>query len=649
MPARVRRNKLVLGKNLPKICFFLIFSHNVFSGMWILWEENMKRFLLVVFVSFLVMGNLSANDRSMKSDDTQKRYERKAVMGLGDIGFSQDSVRINMQFCTSGQSGYRCTPWSFNVNYSLGYEEKLKAARTFYDWTITNRFDKIIMGDGKAYMFTRDGEISVPTGERIQYFRSGTGTLNSFQSRLESYLNGTLKDNLGELLDVSVTQRYLELPEREQETFMTTKAKDLGITVDFLKALVNSSYIFAAHVQPIAGSGKVIRKERKTMDGRTVYFYDIEFNIPVNVTFLIYNFNGETKQFTLHKKLVAVSGGVSGSTDSFYVVPTPSQVMAAFNDTFQTAIKAASINANYQLKKDDNFALYMPVMSAKGSKIETEFGVMEDIRVDHPFTVMEMVDGEMKKKGYVRARKVSENCASGYNPPTVMKRTNGLAEEGDLLREYPWTGLFFNLGFGMNSLSISGKDGNDDIGGMFLAPGFHLGGSIDLGYSANSRALSEFYMDLFFHLSFGIDDSATAGRPLWLGGGIGFSKRLYTGTAGFYIAPAVNLVYNAGLTSNDYTLHNFIVNPQLHFGFSVNPSFDIVFKGGWNLGFLLKAEDGDIDVSSNYNMFAMGLTASIDFNFHLPVVGGMARLYKKPSNVCAIKRKSEKKENEVTE
>jgi len=168
-----------------------------------------------------------------------------------------------------------------------------------------------------------------------------------------------------------------------------------------------------------------------------------------------------------------------------------------------------------------------------------------------------------------------------------MKITNGKAEEADLLREYPWTGLFFNLGLGMNSSLLTGiKDVNGsaigDIGGMFLSPGLHLGVSIDLGYSTNSQALSEFYMDIFFQTSFGIDDSVDAGRPIWFGGGLGFSKRLYVGAGGFYIAPALNLAYEGGVTLNDYSMQQFIVNPQLHFGFSVNPSFDIVFKGGWN-------------------------------------------------------------------
>jgi hypothetical protein len=615
----------------------------------------MKKILVSFFIASCFVLNLHAvaDDSLMKSDETQKKYERKAVMGLADIGFMQNSINIPMQFCTSGQSGYRCTPWSFTVNYPLAYNEKIKAAGTFYDWTITNRFDKIILQNGNAKMFTKNGEMTVETGEYIPYFASGTDSLDGFQNRLENYLNSGVKESLGKLLDATVETRYKELPETEQETFMVTKAKELGVSAEFIKGLVNSSYVFAAHVQYIKGAGKVIRKERKTLDGRTIYFYDVEFDIPVNVTFLIYNYNFESKQFALHKKLVAMSGMVSGSTNSFSIIPTHGQVMAVFNDTFQTAIKAASINANYQLKKDDNFALFMPVKAVNGSKIETDFGVMEDIRVDHPFTVMESVDGEMKKKGYVRARKVSENCDDGYNKPTIMKITNGKAEEADLLREYPWTGLFFNLGFGMNSSLLTGiKDVNGsaigDIGGMFLSPGLHLGVSIDLGYSTNSSALSEFYMDIFFQTSFGIDDSVDAGRPVWFGGGLGFSKRLYVGAGGFYIAPALNLAYEGGVTLNDYSMQQFIVNPQLHFGFSVNPSFDIVLKGGWNLGFVVQVKD-NLDRELDSDLLAMGLTASLDFNFHLPIVGAMAKLYTKPSNVCAVKKKSEKKVEKETE
>lgn len=608
----------------------------------------MKKLIVLLVVQIITVFMLSAvsDDSQLKSDGTQKKYERKAVMGLADIGFMQNSINIPMQYCESSQNGYRCSPWSFTVNYPLEYSEKMEAAKTFYEWTITNRFDKIIMQNGKAEMITRNGKSTIETGEYIPYFSSGTDSLDGFKDRLENYLNTGVKESIGALLEATIEQRYKELPETEQETFMVTKAKELGVSIEFIKTLVNSSYVFAAHVQYIKGAGKVIRKERKSFDGRTVYFYDIEFDIPVNVTFLIYKYDPEAKKFSLYNKLTAVSGMVSGSTDSFYVIPTHNQVMAAFNDTFQTAVKAASINANYQLKKDDNFALFMTVKAVNGNKVETDFGVMEDIRVDAPFTIMQMVDGKMKKTGYVRARKVSENCSADYNVPTIMKKTNGSVEEADQLREYPWTGLFFNLGFGMNSSMVTGVVkqvlstgvSTDSLQDMFLTPGLHLGGSIDLGYSANSSALSEFYLDFFIQGSVGIDDSSTVGRLAWFGGGMGISKRLYAGAGGFYFAPALNLAYEGGWTSEDYKIQQFIVNPQLHFGFSVNPSLDVVVKGGWNIGFITSMKLDDVDVDK-YDLLAMGLTASLDFNFHLPVVGSTAKMYSKPSNVCAAKSK----------
>ncbi|MGI6393234.1 MAG: hypothetical protein ACOX2F_00645 [bacterium] len=589
----------------------------------------MKKVLLSIFIVFSFSINLFAvaDDSVMKSDATQKKYERKAVMGLADIGFSQDHINIPLQLCSEN----RCIPWTFTVNYPLSYNEKLKAAQTFYDWTISNRFDKIIMKDGSASMVTKHGEMNVETGDYIPYFKSGTSSLGDFQNRLESYLNGSVKPSLGKLLDATVEQRYKELPETEQETFMVTKAKELGVSAEFIRTLVNSSYVFAAHVERINGMGRVTKITKNVM-GVPVVSFDVEFAVPVSVTFLIYHYDFEKKSFSLYKKLRA-SSGLTTSSKTFLLIPTHQQVMSFFLDTFQTSIKAASINANYQLKKDDNFALFMPVQAVKGSKIETDFGVMEDIRIDHPFTIMESVDGKMEKKGYVKARKVSKNCSDDYNPPTVMQVTNGAAEEADLLREYPWTGLFFNLGIGSNSTQFSYSSGGTG-GSMFSAIGFHLGASINLGYSTNTSWLSEFYMDLFYQMSFDLGDSKNLGSPIWLGGGLGFSKRFYVGAGGFYIAPALNLAYEYG---TDAEVQQFIVNPQAHFGFSLNPSVDIVLKAGWNLGFVVKSQFDNVDT------FAHGLTATLDFNFHLPVVGAMAKLYSKPSNVCAVKKKEEKK------
>lgn len=610
----------------------------------------MKKILQFLFF-FLFLQTLTAvEDASvMKSDETQKSYERKAVMGFGDIGFMQNSVRIPMRYCEINEKGEgRCVPWSFSINYPLDTKEKLKAAKIFYQWTITNRFDKIIIGENEAYMTTKSGDVRMNIGNSIRPFRSGTTDRESFRRHLEHYLNSDLRNVFGSLLDASVEQRYSELPEKEQETFMVTKAKELGVPADFVKNLLNSSYVFAAHVAPVGGTGKVIRSKHKSVvKGLGYYSFDVEIELSVNVVFMIYRYNFETKRFEHYDDIIGHSGAISGSTDvALQIIPTPAQVMSVFNDVFSTAIKAASVNANFELKKDNNFAIFMPVKNSDGKKIESEFGVMEDIRIDHPFEILETVDGKVQRKGFARAREVSINCNDSA-APTVIKVTNGDAEEGDQLREYPWTGLYFNLGLENSGVQIKSVETDGDWRGEHaglwsFGPGLRLGTTVDLGYVKNSSALSEFYLSAFLDLNFGMKVkylSAEGGHDLetilaWLGGGLGISKRFYVGSAGFFIAPAIDASYH-GTLNNDWNFQHFTLTPQIHFGFSVTPSFDFIIKAGWNIGLLTKAEYEDSrDVSSRYSSFVHGLYASLDFSFHLPIVSAMARMYKPSSNVC---------------
>ena len=600
-----------------------------------------KFFLFLLFFLFFQVLAAVEDTSLLQADETQKTYERKAVMGFGDIGFMQDSVRVPMRYCEINEKGEgRCIPWTFSVNYPLGENEKLKAAKIFYQWTVTNRFDKIILGRNTAYMTTKGNEVKLDLGGRIPVFHAGTTNRESFRRHLEHYLNSDVKNVFGNLLDASVEQRYSELSGKEQETFMATKAKELGISAGFAKKLLNSSYIFAAHVAPIGGAGKVIRsKRRSVITGLYYYAFDVEIELAVNVVFMIYHYNFETKRFEHYGDIVGYSGAISGSTDTaLQIIPTPAQVMSVFNDVFRTAIKAASVNANYQLKQDDNFAIFMPVKATDGKKIESEFGVMEDIRIDHPFEILETVDGKKQRKGFARARDVAVNCKEG-GKPTIINVTNGDAEEGDQLREYPWTGLYFNLGLENNVASIDGGAGVGDIGVIFFGPGLHLGADVDLGYVLNRSALSEFYFRAFLDLNFGFtskydEESKHLGDLFsWFGGGIGIAKRFYTGGAGFFIAPAIDASYH-GTLNDDWDFQHFTITPQIQLGFSATPSFDFIIKAGWNIGFLTKAEYGKSDVSADYSDFVQGLYASLDFNFHLPIVGAMAKMYTPASNAC---------------
>ena len=642
----------------------------------------MKRVLLFSMIIVLFSSIFAVEDTSLlQSDDTVKIYERKAVMGFGDIGFQQDKITAAMAFCETDGKNMNCVPWSLLPLISVPVTDKSKkdAAKTFYEWTITNRMDKIILGNGKALVLTQGDEIEAAV-PGIPNFVSGTSDFETFKSNVENYLNSDVKNIFGRLLDASLEARYAELPEKEQETFITTKAKELGISADFASRLLSSAFVFAAHVESVSGVGSVIHANinvPKVPGVKALPAYSVVVTINVNVDFLIYRYNYEEKQFELYKKITGKSGPVPAQETSV-VIPTPGMATKAFNKSFRDAMKAASINANYELKKDDNFALFIPVKNVEGGKkIETTMGVMEDIRVDHPFSISETVDGETKIKGWARARKIAKNCPGCESgETTLIKVTNGNAEEGDQLREHPWTGLFFNFGLGSNATYLTHKGGEIDkhpygvsrkylaSGSMFAAPSIHAGVLFDLGYMTDSAAMSEFYIDLFLDYDHsiylgrsqkdnGIRNTTTSFGTSWFSGGFGISRRFYATSGGFFFAPALQFGAGGGWGSygkgKDAEFVKVTFTPQFHFGWSTTPDFDFVIKAGWNVGVLAKAdlkglEDGQ---KANFEKFAHGLFFSFDFNFHLPVVGAAAKMYKAPSNVCPAKKEEKTEEDDL--
>ena len=621
-----------------------------------------------MFCMFLMLFSslLAVEDTSLlEGDDTVKVYERKAVMGVGHIGFQQDEISAAMAYCEASENGMDCVPWSVLPLISVPVTEKSKiyAAKTFYEWTITNRMDKIILGNDVALVMTRGDEIKMAT-PGIPNFVSETSNLKKFRSKVERYLN-SLKNIFGELLDASLEERYSELPEKEQETFITTKAKELGISADFASRLLSSAFVFAPHVSSVGGVGQVIHANiniPKVPGMKALPAYSVVVTLNVNVDFLIYHYNYKKKKFELYKKITGKSGPVPAQETSA-VIPTPGMATKAFNKAFRDAMKAASINASYELKKDDNFALFIPVKSVEdGKKIETTMGVMEDIRVDHPFAINETVDGKVVNKGWARARKIAKNCPNSKSDEmTLIKVTNGEAEEGDQLREHPWTGLFLNFGLGSNATVFNhyrkyyqGQYYKGFFGNGFLAPSFHVGALFDLGYMTDSAAASEFYLDFFLDYDFDFGRHFNRRDEIsWFGGGFGISKRFYETSGGFFFAPALqfgagggwwkNYRSSAGIEKGKFVKITF--TPQLQFGWSATPDFDFVIKAGWNLGAVVKADIKTFErsYSSSNVKFAHGLFFSFDFDFHLPVVGATAKTFKAPSAACPVKKKKQQR------
>jgi hypothetical protein len=646
---------------------------------------------MVLAIAVIISYSLSwgvENVSTIVSGKTQKKYERKAVLGI-DMGMSTDKIKMNVYMCEK-----KCRYWG-TWTYDITPKLKGELNKEVYDWLITQRFDKIVISPGKAFILTAaiSKTVDVPSDNTLA-FHFNYGSFKNYRSAVESYLN-KLSDIMEKLLSSAMEARYEELPEKEKETFITTKAKELGIPFEIAKKLMSSAYVFAAYYEPkkegstwakmlnIAGtiSGKgagVIEPPYiKISKGRLGYSVDID--IPSKIRLLIYRFDPDTKKFVLYKKeLIGKSGRGTGVSKTLPFEPSEKTVKDLVYKSFIYSARAAGIALNTELKKDENFAIITTADKVSGKKVWAPIGALEDLRIDAPYLVRRYVNGKLTQIGFVKARHVAIDCyryikcpandqkciqakQSEANQYSVFELVKGKAELKDQLREHPWTGLFGYVGVGMESFTLNSLEYSGTTyeftqgGGSFVALKF--GSFLDLGYAINRKILSEVWLDTYFGLGAGGDEmksktniyyyssANSTESPWYITAGMGLFKRLYIRSSGIYgmIGGYFNLQYMSAKLkdiSPDYYLNvgalSLLLGGKLGYNFS--PNLEITGSVGYAIPLISWASLSDSEGNSvrDYDSADVsgGLSVFITLRWHLPTVGPFVKFYSKPSTIC---------------
>jgi|GEM_PF-1209543 len=580
------------------------------------------------------------------SDDSQKKWVRKAVLGIEPVFVENRNIKAPVMKCQDS----KCLPLGI-FHYDLNDEDIDFLSWNIYEWLITPRYDRITIGEKTSIITTKTSQIAVNIPDMLS-FKSGDA--KSFDKDVQKY-NSIIQG----LLSSTIKERYTELSEKEQGTFIVTKAKELGLAKEFIAVLMNSAYIFAVKVNGISAHGTISKVEPKTIMGKTTPGgYSLGFQIDIKADVIIYKYNPEGKSFSHYKTVKARSGGFllsmmglgAGTFDSEVFPQEPSLnspgAIRIFRNSFRSGVKALGISGNYELKKDDNFAIFAPVKEVDGSSVYAACGVGEDIRVDHPMVIQEYIDGEIKKTGYVKARKIGKNCTDPLNT-TRFRRIKGKAEEGDQLREHPWTGLMFTFGGGVRDYRISFSEGEVDMGVGGVTAGGQLGLSMDLGYATNLRFFSETWLSLGGYLYGGGGKALDFYNYPFTGGFyLNLSHRIHFTGGGAFFAPQFAFGYGGGKAKvdsrnplkGDISFSSLFIEPGLQLGFSFTPDVEMIFYGGYQFPVynVFKKNDKEITNSGGVK-FDHGFVASLNFQFHLPVVGATAAIYSKPSKACRQK------------
>lgn len=584
-----------------------------------------------------------AEDKIAKvtADESQKRSERKAALAVEDIGLQANAVTLKASICKPKGKKTVCADVAGGWKYRIGARLEANVAKEIMDWIVTQRLDKLSISGSKVRLTTANAEVEM-TAPSVAGFSFDVGKHEEFKAAADKWLAAGAGKLVHDILAVGKDLRGKELKNQERGTFMATRAKQLGLPPVILEKLMNSAYAFFVYLDAPTGSATVTIGTKKVSRGGKIvevpsYSGSVSLSSTARVSVLDYS--EKDNKFIQYSELVGETGfgGVSSSR-SFDHMPSPEELAPLFAESLMVSVKAVGINLNTILKDDENFALYFVADSVEDGIVSSDVGVMEDIRVDAPGMVSREVDGTKVTVGFMKARNVGMNCKGRL--PTTFDLISGETEMGDQVREQAWTGLLVNGNAGLTNYELTSFAGDDAKGGGGFTA-VSLGVQLDLGYAANSNALSEVWFEMGFGLGFGGDEFSVNGSPspLLIKFDLGARKRLYLGSSALFLAPGLDFGF-VGMSGTDGELTTSVsslaLTPGVQLGYNVSPNVEITAVLGWALPLSTSGSTkfGDNDPVDWDAEVSAGLQFGLRLSFHSPVVGPLARLYAKPSTIC---------------
>lgn len=219
---------------------------------------------------------------------------------------------------------------------------------------------------------------------------------------IANILNRTFVPQIIEIMDEYAEQRASELvDEATKMSFITTKAKDLGITAENLEQVFNSGFIYLPFMNSYT---RVVDSEKE--GDKTKYTVTVSIGGGI-FWFKIAYMDGKTSVKPVVKN---ESKSIGFATKYDYG--------EAEERAFEAAVLNYARNLENATKDYDEFKLSTQVAEVVGTTLGFRMGRKEGLRIDDRFVVGEYVessDGELKfkKDGFIRIRDVADNRDNG--------------------------------------------------------------------------------------------------------------------------------------------------------------------------------------------------------------------------------------------
>lgn len=283
------------------------------------------------------------------------------------------------------------------------------------------------------------------------------------------------------------------LTEQQKNSFITDKAKELGITDAELKKVMNSAFVFI----PLA---------RRYLSITNLEDSSFVMTMEVGILWWQIKSAGDSTYAVPRVKKFTYSMGRSMVGRKY---PTQDGLVDFHEFAFRTLVKNAARNMKVATQEMDEFRLSAQILETGAFKVTFNLGKKEGLRVDDKYRIIKAVEGEQgkvdkKNAGWIRVTGVGAKSGENKSRGAIV---SGRPILGSELREYPRLPLDIILTGRMFPYAVDSTNKRGTYFDSLSLEGF-LGGEIHAAYN-----IGRFIQvpQLFFDFGYGIGAGSGSG------------------------------------------------------------------------------------------------------------------------------------------
>jgi hypothetical protein len=471
---------------------------------------------------------------------------------------------------------------------------------------------------------------------------SGLGLGNVPDPMLDSIttiMERTVVPKILEVVDLNKEMRAGNLTsEQQRNSFISDKAKTLGITMEDIDKVMNSAYIFIP----------LIRRVHEELKDSS---YTMSFDAGI-IWFRISTKGEKARAIPVVRKFTYSMG--PGRLGKSYISSTGPIDYKEF--AFRSAVKNAVRNLIVATQEIPEFRLSGQVLETGFMSVGFDLGKNEGVKLDDKYHIVEFAeeaDGKIseKKNGWVMVTSVGDsNSSHGYKSKAQV--IAGSPFTGAVLSEYPRIPIDIILKGRM--FAFKNDSLNSPIGGPFdsLSMTDAYGFGVDAQYNiGRGMGIPQLFFDIGFGMGFGSASGklnltvGTAGQPKLTNSGClafegSFVKKFYIGRLALMLQPTFTYqmvsVFSDKINDGTDDIYYRAANSNL--GFAANVGLEYALGAAVNFGvgagYQLLGSNKDWDLESktgsdgswgnkttftnNLGLNYTGLTLQVYFTWSVP-------------------------------